>query len=405
MSSVKRLLIVTHVTNHRHGGTVQAYGPYVREVDIWCDLFPEVVIAAPVDDSPPDGDALPFSRPNLSLYAIPDSGGNTLASKLWQLCRLPWIVLRLSAAMWKADAIHVRCPGNLGLLGVALGPLFSNKLVAKYAGQWSGFPGEPWSVRLQRWLLGSRWWRGIVTVYGEWPNQPKHVVPFFTSVMTPQQINRARQIASSKRPASPFSIVFVGRLSKAKNVDVLIEAVAGLVHRGVDVRCNIVGHGAEYDSLQKLASERGVLDRVHFAGGVEFDQVFDFYEQAHVLVLASETEGWPKAIAEAMACGVVCVGSDRGLVPWMLGEGRGFLVPPGNVDALTSTLQTLVDSTERRDETSRRAAEFGQRYSVDSLRDALAELLTERWNVDIVAPVKSSVVESERPPGKRMAVG
>ena len=87
----------------------------------------------------------------------------------------------------------------------------------------------------------------------------------------------------------------------------------------------------EYDSLQKLASERGVLDRVHFAGGVEFDQVFDFYEQSHVLVLASETEGWPKAIAEAMACGVVCVGSDRGLVPWMLGEGRGFTVEPGDV--------------------------------------------------------------------------
>jgi hypothetical protein len=47
--------------------------------------------------------------------------------------------------MRSADAIHVRCPGNLGVL---LAPLFTRRLVAKYAGQWNGHHGERFALRL-----------------------------------------------------------------------------------------------------------------------------------------------------------------------------------------------------------------------------------------------------------------
>lgn len=389
--SPKRLLVVTHVRHTEHNGMIYAYGPYVREINVWCDLFAEVNIAAPLQLASPDGDALAFSRDNLTVHPIPESGGETIVAKLRQLILLPWIVVRLSQAMWKADAIHIRCPGNLGLLGVILGPIFSNKLVAKYAGQWTGYPGEAKSVRLQRWLLASRWWRGVVTVYGQWPDQPNHVVPFFTSVMTPQQIARAKEIATRNKFSETFSIVFVGRLSKAKNVDVVIEAIAKLVRWGIDLRCDIVGHGAEDKSLRQLVDQHGLQNRIHFVGGVEFDRVFDYYNQSHVLVLASETEGWPKAIAEAMACGLVCVGSDRGLVPWMLGEGRGYTVEPGDVEALAKVLKRLATSSELRQKVSQNAAQFGQRYSLETLRDALAELLSVRWGTPVgPAPIKNA---------------
>ncbi|MFK8110714.1 MAG: glycosyltransferase family 4 protein [Rubripirellula sp.] len=152
---------------------------------------------------------------------------------------------------------------------------------------------------------------------------------------------------------------------------------------GQKVFCNVIGHGPKLESLQQLSKELGIEDQIHFAGGVDYDRVFDFYDQSHVLVLASETEGWPKAIAEAMACGLVCIGSNRGLVPWMLGENRGFTVTPRSVDELTDAIRRVATSAQLRDETSRQAAEFGQRYSLDTLRQAIAELLSERWHVDI----------------------
>jgi hypothetical protein len=92
--------------------------------------------------------------------------------------------------MAESNAIHVRCPGNLGLLGVILAPLFSDKLIAKYAGQWNAHKGERKILRLQRAILKSPWWKGPVTVYGEWENQPAHIIPFFTSMMSADQIDK-----------------------------------------------------------------------------------------------------------------------------------------------------------------------------------------------------------------------
>ena len=70
--------------------------------------------------------------------------------------------------------------------------------------------------------------------------------------------------------------------------------------------------------------------------------MFDEYAAADVLVLASASEGWPKAIVEAMAFGVVCIGNDSGMVPAILSEGRGFTVRPGDSDAVHWRLHSLV---------------------------------------------------------------
>jgi glycosyltransferase involved in cell wall biosynthesis len=116
---------------------------------------------------------------------------------------------------------------------------------------------------------------------------------------------------------------------------------------------------------------------------VDFDRVLKYYQQAHVLVLASQTEGWPKAIAEAMAFGLVCIGSQRGMVPEMLGEQRGLLVPPGDVDALTAALQQIAATPQEYSAMSARAAQWGQRYSLEELRDAIRDLLSVWWGLPV----------------------
>jgi glycosyltransferase involved in cell wall biosynthesis len=370
---VEKLLIVSHVCHYRHAGRLYAYGPYAREVDIWADLFPKVVIAAPCRDAAPPGDCLVFTRSNISVAPQRETGGTTLRAKAAQVLALPVLVWDLSRAMRRADAIHVRCPGNLGLLGVVLAPLFSRRLVAKYAGQWNGYPGEPWTVRLQRALLRSGWWRnGVVTVYGEWPGQPKHVVPFFTSVLTDEQVARARRAVEARNRTGSLRALYVGRLSRAKNVDGVLKAVAQLRREAIGVECSL-----------------HLEDCVRFHGAVDFDRVLGFYEAASVLVLPSQTEGWPKAVVEAMAFGVVCIGSDRGLLSRMLGEGRGIAVPPGDAEALAGALRRVVQDPEGCRGLRTRAAEWAQRHTLEGLREALRELLSARWG----EPLQSGSVQ------------
>lgn len=384
---VRRLLVISHVIHYRCPAGLFAYAPYAREIEIWADLFPEVVIAAPCREGvTPPGDAARFTRSNISIDAKRETGGHTIKSKANQLLQLPLLVAGLCRAMHKADAIHVRCPGNLGLLGVVLAPLFTGKRIAKYAGQWSGFAGEARTVRWQRRLLASGWWQAPVTVYGTWANQPPHVTPFFTSVLTDEQVARARAAANRKRanerrPGDALRVLFVGRLSPAKNVDVLLDSVARLRAEGLRARCVIVGVGSQRAELERRAGELNIADAIEFAGGVEFERVLDHYEAADVLVLASETEGFPKAIAEAMAFGCVCIGTNRGLVPEMLGEGRGLLVEPRDAKGLTSALRSVAASPAEYKAMCERASAWAQRHSLEALREALRNLLAESWKL------------------------
>ena len=377
----RRLVVVSHVIHYRWAGRLFAYGPYAREVDIWADLFCEVVIAAPLRQAQPGADALAFTRSNTSVDPQLETGGDDVLSKALQLLALPVHIWRLVWAMRRADAIQVRCPGNLGLLGCLLAPLWRKPRVAKYAGQWNDYEGEPCTCRWQKALLRSRWWGAPVLVYGEWPNQPSHIVPFFTSIMDEAQMDRACTAELRDWTKRPLEVLFVGRLSEAKNVDVIIRAIAQMQGQGECVRLRVVGDGPMRGGLEALASSLKVADRVIFQGAVPQAKVLDYYEQAHVLVLASQTEGWPKAISEGMAFGLVCIGSDRGLVPQMLGDGRGLLVEPRDTEALTGALRSVLRNPSRAEEITKRAAAWSQQFTLERFRDALREVLESAWGV------------------------
>jgi len=385
-----RLLVVSHVTHFCYKGQLFAYGPYSQEIDLWADLFKTLTIAAPCRNELPPGDCLPFTRSNISMAPQLEAGGETLGAKIKLALAAPLLALGLARAMRRCDAIHVRCPGNLGLLGAALAPLFSRRLVAKYAAQWSKSVGDVWSNRWQKAILRSTWWNGPVTVYGEWPDQPSHVIPFFTSLLTEDHIERARQAAVRVWAGEPLQVLFTGRLTWQKHVDVLLRAVAKNRQDGWDVRCTVIGDGPEGPSLRALASELGIADAVEFTGGVTFDEVLRRLERAHVLALVSEAEGWPKAIAEAMAFGLVAIGSNRGFVPKMLENGRGLVASPGDIDMLASLISDIAQHPLSYAPMRRAAAEWSQQFSLAGLQKAIRELLLEEWDLYDASPVAVS---------------
>jgi glycosyltransferase involved in cell wall biosynthesis len=391
-----RLLIVSHVIHYWHGGRLLAYGPYAREIDVWADIFSEVVIAAPCRNQPAPGDCLPFERDNISICPQIEAGGDSLVKKIQLIAFIPRMLWDLSRAMRHADAIHVRCPGNLGLLGAVLAPRFSQRLVAKYAAQWRGGAKIPLSVKLQRAILRSRWWKGPVTVYGTWPGEPPHIIPFFTSLLTSEQLARARLAAVRERTGPGLHVLFTGRLSKAKNVDVLLDALAQVRREGYPISATIVGEGPERENLERQAERLAIAPLVRFTGGIPFDQVISYLEEADLLVLASETEGWPKSLAEAMAFGVIAVGSNVGFVPQML-EERGFTVPPRDPAALVAVFRTVAASPDRMRQMRLRAAAWSQQYSLELLKEAILRLLETWWRAPNLLAAKAPSTAKELP--------
>src|SRR5262249_39874901 len=139
-----RMLVISPIVHYRHDGRLHGYAPYAREIDVWADLVGALTIAAPCRDQRPPPDCLAFTRLNIRIRRVLETGGDRWEQKALQLLALPILTGQLVRAMRDADVIQVRCPGNLGLLGAVLAPLFSGRLVAKFAGEWSGYPAEPW---------------------------------------------------------------------------------------------------------------------------------------------------------------------------------------------------------------------------------------------------------------------
>lgn len=118
------------------------------------------------------------------------------------------------------------------------------------------------------------------------------------------------QIAAEKRSA--HELLFVGRLSKNKRIDRLIEIVALMKDEGPGIKLSVVGEDWEgiQKNLEELAVRKGVEDNVNFVGMVEREKLNEHLSRAGFFVSASEYEGFGISTLEAMGAGCVVVVND-----------------------------------------------------------------------------------------------
>lgn len=134
-----------------------------------------------------------------------------------------------------------------------------------------------------------------------------------------------------------FYIIGVGRLAPLKQFDILIRAFAEVSHQ--DVRLVILG-GGDPASLRRVASQVQVEHRVSFTAT---DTMSPYYAAADLYVSTSATESFGLANLEALCAGVPSICSAAGAVPDVMGAAT-YLVPPGDIRTLASTMQELIDA-------------------------------------------------------------
>lgn len=136
-------------------------------------------------------------------------------------------------------------------------------------------------------------------------------------------------------------IVYCGRLSPEKNIDMLISAFAKL--RTEEYQLVIYGDGPEYSRLVNLICNEGISDKAEIIQGC--NDVFSIESNSEIFVLTSNEEGMPNALIEAMMCGMTCIVTDcpPGGCRELLQDGkRGILVPVNGVDELANAIWTVI---------------------------------------------------------------
>ncbi len=152
-----------------------------------------------------------------------------------------------------------------------------------------------------------------------------------------REIPRLRQ---ERRDPAKWKVLYVGRLSPEKRVDVLIEGFAEHHASYPAANLRIVGAGPEEKRLRHLAQASGAGDALHFVGSLQDDALVEEYLGADVLVLPSHSEPWGLVVNEALHYGCPVIVSDRcGCVPELVeGTRCGLVIPSGDPVAVSRAL-------------------------------------------------------------------
>jgi phosphatidylinositol alpha-mannosyltransferase len=167
-----------------------------------------------------------------------------------------------------------------------------------------------------------------------------------------------------------LNILFVGRLEVRKGVHCLLEAFARVKNVLPQARLLVVGpHSArETNSLQNLLRSWGLRD-VHFLGYLSEKELARCYRTAHVFCAPSlSSESFGVVLLEAMAAGLPVVASDiAGYRTIMKHQEEGYLVPPGDVEAIADALVALLCQPELRRAMAARGRTTAARYAWDRI--------------------------------------
>jgi glycosyltransferase involved in cell wall biosynthesis len=306
-------------------------------------VFDSVRIVARVRNAPdpPPGFRL-LSGPNITFAEVPDYLGPEQ-----YLLRLTSVAAATAKAVQNNDAVILRVPGRIGTCVESQ----LRKMRRPYGVEVVGDPYDvfaPGGVRHPLRPLFRRWFthhlrlvcgRACAAAYvteqalqRRYPPAPQAFVTHYSSIELPPT-------AFVKAPRTPTRVdvnklIFVGTMAQLyKGPDVLIDAVGKCVNDGRDVELVLVGSGRYQLKMESRAVTYGLANRVQFRGQLTTPEaVRAELDQADLFVLPSRQEGLPRAMIEAMARALPCLGSTVGGIPELLSAED--LVPPNDAPAL-----------------------------------------------------------------------
>jgi len=189
-------------------------------------------------------------------------------------------------------------------------------------------------------------------------------------------------------PRAPLRILTIGRMVPKKGMEYALRAVAPLLRERPGIAYTVLGDGPLRLSLERLAAELGVAQRVQMPGWKLRPEIVRALAETDILLAPSITaesgdqEGTPVAIMEAMTSGIPVVSTLHAGIPEVVDDGiSGYLVAERDVAGLASALRRLADDPTlraRMGQAGRRIIE--ERHDIDKLNDGLLAIYRDLTN-------------------------
>lgn len=312
---------------------------------------------------------------------------------------LCWRLIRRAVESWRCrlDALLVRAPTPMlpavvrGAGGLPLALL----LVGDYLAGVEALPQPRWRKELIR--IWARWnhaeqfraARRAVTfvnsrkLYEELAGRIPRLYETRTTTLTAADFYEREDTCAGR----PVRLLYTGRIAAEKGLRHLAEALVRLVRDGEDVVLELAGpmEAGEkiLEEVREITARSGAAGRWRYLGCKPVgEELFRLYRQSDVYVLASELEGFPRTIWEAMANSLPVVATAVGSIPFYLKNGESaLLVPPRDSAALAAAIGRVIHDGELRRRMIRRGLELARQVTLEAVvKDIVSALRSATEN-------------------------
>ncbi|SEP54946.1 glycosyltransferase family 4 protein [Flavobacterium urocaniciphilum] len=351
------------------------YAPYEKEMQLWAKHAHSIQFCCPIWNEDRSLLIAPVSFEIQPTIELKDFNVTTF----WNVFKAFPNVIRNFATIYKAmknaNHIHLRCPGNIGLLACLIQVLFPNSpKTAKYAGNWDPKAKQPFTYKIQKWILNNTFLTKNmqVLVYGEWEGNSKNIKPFFTATYSEKEITHS--IIKIKNDVIHF--MFVGMLSEGKRPLYAIQLIEELNKMNINVHLSVYGEGILRSEIEEYISTKNLKNQVTIFGNQTKDIIKEAYQNNHFLILPSKSEGWPKVVAEAMFFGCVPLTTNVSCVNYMIGNGSRGRILSLNLNDDVAQIQKLLLKESDYYKMSDAACNWSKQFTTEYFENEIKKLLT-----------------------------
>lgn len=296
-----------------------------------------------------------------------------------------WLLRNLASilgALRGADAVHCPIPSDIGTLGMVGTYLLGFPLFVRYCGDWTR--QKTTTERFDRWFLdrvaGDR---VVVLATGgaETAPSPKNgaISWIFSTSLTERELE-AHACERSAPTNGRVRIILVARQTPEKGSGRVIAALPRLRERFPAATFDVVGDGAALAQFRQQAADLGLAEAVTFHGNVGHDRVLELLRGADLFCMPTTVpEGFPKAVLEALACGLPVVTTRVSVLPMLIGRGGGALLDDVEPATIADAIARSVEDPGRYEAMSRSAVETAREFSLERWRDTIADRLARAW--------------------------
>jgi glycosyltransferase involved in cell wall biosynthesis len=344
------------------------------------ELFDETRLLVPMVSPVARIGELPLVGHNLCIVPLSPRWGAGFLSKLTFLPWLLWNGWTIMRELYIAEGVHAPIPGDVGTVGMLGAFLLRKPLFVRYCGNWL----RPATTigKFCRWFMEMiAGGRNVMLATGGSLSAPSSRTPnvqwVFSTSLKESEISA---LGTSQVEVDPekLRLITVGRQETGKGTEILINALPLISQHYPRAVLEVVGDGSQLPFLKRQADELGVSNKVTFHGKLDHAGVLRLMGKAHIFTFPTRSEGFPKVVLEALACGLPVIATPVSVLPTLLSGGCGILIQPDPASIATAVCD-LASSPGRYKLMSAKARETAREYTIERWRDTIGGYLSAAW--------------------------